>query len=75
MGFWLESPVCLVEEEATESALPNEYPGRTRGAKGINGEESLTCMALPQKQVPERNMPPADTTNMVLQQTRAVPIR
>lgn len=38
-----ESPVCLAEERAAESALPNECPGRTRGAKGINGEKSLAC--------------------------------
>lgn len=49
VGLWTGEPACLAEDEAAEvdlSAALNEYPGRTRGAKGINGEKSLG--ALPQ---------------------------
>lgn len=60
------------EEAAAESALPNDHSGRTRGAEAISGENPLTCpgpeatRARLQMQVPERNMPPADSTDMVL---------
>lgn len=70
VGLWTGEPTCLAEEEAAKadlSAALNEYPGRTRGAKGINGEKSLGALPQSDARVGCNMHAPADNTHICRQ--------